>query len=153
TMYSRVGSAKREIRTWIPSANGFRPHPPKKQSPMPQTAGVSQSVQPDAAVVQVWTSLPEQRVRPSVHWSLQVAVHAPPEQTSCAPGCTDSDTSAACADAAAAHAWTPLLEQPGAPGVHGSLQVAVQVPPEQRGAASAHWSLQAGGSLAGSSAG
>jgi hypothetical protein len=57
--------------------------PPEQTSWTPvQADGVSQSVQPDAIVLQVATPVPEHRVTPEVHWSLQVAVQAPPEQTS-----------------------------------------------------------------------
>jgi hypothetical protein len=83
-----------------------------------QAAGMSQSVQPDARVLHVATPLPEHIVAPSVHWSLQVAVQAPPEQTSWLPAQAAGASQSVQPDARVLHVESPVLEHLVAPVVH-----------------------------------
>jgi hypothetical protein len=93
--------------------------PPEQTSCAPvQATGVSQSVQPDARVRHVAIPVPEHIAAPSVHWSLQVAVQAPPEQTSCAPVQATGVSQSVQPDARVLHVATPLPEHSAAPGVH-----------------------------------
>jgi hypothetical protein len=93
--------------------------PPEQTSWAPvQAAGLSQSVQPDAIVLHVATPVPEQRVEPMVHWSLQVVVQAPPEQTSCTPVQAIGSSQSVQPEAIFLHIARPLPEQRFAPTVH-----------------------------------
>jgi hypothetical protein len=104
-------------------------HWPLKQtscSPVHAT-GVSQSVQPELITLQVETLFGlEHIVASSVHWSLHVVVHLPPEQTSCSPVHEIGVSQSVQPELITLHVETPVPEHIVAPSVHWLLHGEVE---------------------------
>jgi hypothetical protein len=95
--------------------------PPEQVFPAGQSPATSQSVQPDAIVLQVCRPAPEHCVASSVHWSVQTATHAPPEQVSPAPQ-PAGDPQAVHPEPPRTQVWTPPSTHSVRPSVHASTQ-------------------------------